>query len=130
MKSRHFKWVTHFLDDLRAKRLEGPRQLLGVWQAQERRHFRDIIIRDETWVYLGMKPGTIWLPADTELPVLAKKTIVSEKRILIVFWGIQGITHDCWLSTDGALDSLFFCEEVLRPLAQKMQPNSKKSANP
>jgi hypothetical protein len=30
-KSRHFKWVPHFLDDdLRAKRLDGARQLLDV----------------------------------------------------------------------------------------------------
>jgi hypothetical protein len=36
MKSRHFKWVPHFLDDdLRDKRLEGVRQLLGVLQAQD-----------------------------------------------------------------------------------------------
>jgi hypothetical protein len=31
MKSRHFNWVPHFLDnDLRVKRLEGARQLLDV----------------------------------------------------------------------------------------------------
>jgi hypothetical protein len=34
MKSWHFKWVPHFLDDdLRAKRLEGAEQLLDVLQA-------------------------------------------------------------------------------------------------
>jgi hypothetical protein len=44
MKSRRFKWVHHFLDDdLRAKRLEDARQLLGVLQAQERCHLRDLI---------------------------------------------------------------------------------------
>jgi hypothetical protein len=43
MKSRHFKWVSHFLDDdLRAKRLKGARQLLAVLQAQERCHIRDL----------------------------------------------------------------------------------------
>jgi hypothetical protein len=36
MKSRHFKWALLFLDeDLRAKRLEGARQLLDVLQEQE-----------------------------------------------------------------------------------------------
>jgi hypothetical protein len=34
MKSRHFKWVSHFLDDdLRAKRWEGAQQLSNVLQA-------------------------------------------------------------------------------------------------
>jgi hypothetical protein len=49
MKSRHFKCVPLFLDaDLTAKRLEVARQLLNVLQAQERCHFRDLIIGDET----------------------------------------------------------------------------------
>jgi hypothetical protein len=47
--------------------------------------------------------------------------------MLIVVWGIHGIAHDCWLPKDCALDSPFFCEEVLSPLAQKMQTNSRKN---
>jgi hypothetical protein len=38
--------------------------------------------------------------------------------MLIAFWGIHGIAHDYWLPKDNTLDSSFFCEEVLRPLAQ------------
>jgi hypothetical protein len=128
MKSRYFKWVPHFLDDnLRAKRLEGARQLLDVLQAQERCHLRDLITRDETRIYLDIKPATIWLPADAELPVRVKRTIASERRMPIVFWGIHGITHYCWLPKDNILNSLFFCEEVLSPVAHKMQPDSKKA---
>jgi hypothetical protein len=60
IKSRHSKWVSHFLDDdLRTKRLEGAWQLLDVLQAQERCHFRDRITGDETWVSLDIKSGTI-----------------------------------------------------------------------
>jgi hypothetical protein len=60
MKSRRFKWVPHFLDDdLRAKRLEGSRQLVDALQTQGRRHFRDLIPGDGAQVYLDMKPGTL-----------------------------------------------------------------------
>jgi hypothetical protein len=76
MKTQYFKWVPHFLDnDLRAKRLEGVRQFLDVLQAEERCHFRDLIAGDETWIDFDMKPGTVWLPADAELPVPIKRTI-------------------------------------------------------
>jgi hypothetical protein len=77
-----------------------------------------------------MKPGTVWLPTGAELPVRVKRTIVSKKWMLIVFWGIHGIAHYYyyWLPKDSTLDSRFFCEELLRPFAQKMQPNSKKFA--
>jgi hypothetical protein len=78
---------------------------------------------------LAMKPETIWIPADAELPVRVKRTIAGERRMLIVFWGIHGMAHYCWIPRDSTLDSPFFCEEALRPLAQKMQPNSKSSAN-
>jgi hypothetical protein len=77
-----------------------------------------------------MKAGTIWLPADADLRVCVNGTIASEKRMLIVFWGIHGIAHDRWLPKDNTLDSPFFCEEVLSPLAQKMQPNSKQTRKP
>jgi hypothetical protein len=56
---------------------------------------------------LDMKLGTIWLPADAELPVRIKRIIASEKPMLIVFWGIHAITHDCWLPEDSTVDSSF-----------------------
>jgi hypothetical protein len=112
MRSRHFKSVPLFLDDdLSKKRLEGARQPLDVLQAQDRSHFRDLITGDETWVSLDMKPMTIWLPADAELPVRVKGIIASEKRMPIVFWGIHGIAHYCWPAKDNTLDSPFFMKK-------------------
>jgi hypothetical protein len=61
-----------------------------------------------------MNPGTIWLPADAKLPVRVTRTIPSEKRMLIIFWGIHGIAHYCWIPKNSTLDSPFcFCEEIL-----------------
>jgi hypothetical protein len=101
MKSRHFNWVPHFRDDdLRAKPMEGVRQLLAVLQPQETCRFRDLMTGYETWVDLDMKPGIAWLPADAELPVRVKRTTASEKRMLIILWGIHGIGHYRWLPKD------------------------------
>jgi histone-lysine N-methyltransferase SETMAR len=129
MKIRHFKWVPHFLgDDLRAKRLDGAQQLLDVLQAQKRCHFRDLIPGDETWVYLDVKPGAIWLPADAELPVRVKRTIASEK----VCWPFPGeFTGSHTIAgSHTTLNPPFLCEEVPSLLAQKMQPNSRKICKP
>jgi hypothetical protein len=60
-----------------------------------------------------MKPGTIWLPPDAELPVRINGAIANEKCMLVVFWGIYGIAHYCWLPKDSILDSPFFGEEML-----------------
>jgi hypothetical protein len=80
--------------------------------AQERCYFRGLVTGDETWVSLDMKPGTIWLPDDSELPVRVKKGIASKKHMLTVFWGILGIAHCCWPPKDSTLDSPCFCESV------------------
>jgi hypothetical protein len=77
-----------------------------------------------------MRQGIVWLPADAELPVRVKRTIASEKPMLVVFWGIHGIARDCWLPKDNTLESSFFCEEVFSPFAQKMHRNSKKTRKP
>jgi hypothetical protein len=74
-----------------------------------------------------MKPGIILVPADAELPVRVERTIASEKRMLVVFWGIHGIVHYCYLPKDRTFDLPLFCEKVLSPFAQKMRPNSKSS---
>jgi hypothetical protein len=73
-----------------------------------------------------MKPRIAWLSADAELLLRVKRTITSEKRMLIVFWGIQGIKHYSSLPKESILNSTFFCKEVLDPIARKLQPNSKK----
>jgi hypothetical protein len=70
-----------------AKRWEGARELLDVLKSQNKHYFRDLITGYETWVGLDMKLRTVWLSADAELPVRVKRTIASEKRILMVFWG-------------------------------------------
>jgi hypothetical protein len=60
-----------------------------------------------------MKPSTIWLLADAEQPIRVKRTTAGEKRMLIVFWGIHGITDYCWLPKDNILDSTFFVKKML-----------------
>jgi histone-lysine N-methyltransferase SETMAR len=53
--------------------------------------------------------------------------MASEKRMLIVFWGIHGIIHYSWLPKDSTLDSPFSCEKILGPLAQKCNQVPKNS---
>jgi hypothetical protein len=102
--------------------MEGVRQLLDVLQVQERCRFRDLIAGDERLVYLNMNPGTIWLPADAELSVRVKRTIVSDKRMLIIFWGIHGIAHYGWISKENTLDSSFFVKKCLVHSLRKCSP--------
>jgi hypothetical protein len=72
-----------------------------------------------------MKPRTLWLPADAELPVRAKRTIASEKRMLIVFCAIHAIADYCWLPKDSTLESSFLYEDVLNVLSTRSENAAK-----
>jgi hypothetical protein len=76
-----------------------------------------------------MKPRTIWLPADAELPVHVKRQLQA-KAHTDHFLGNSRDRTLLLAPKDSTLDSPFFCEEVLSPLVQQMQPNSKKTRKP
>jgi len=119
MKSRHFKWVPHLLtQELREKRSAECRALLDILKLQRENDFRDIVTGDESWIFLDSKPKSVWLASDAALPVRVSQTIGAEKRMLIVFWGVQGIVYKAWLPKNESITASFFCDDVLPHLAE------------
>jgi hypothetical protein len=74
------------------KWVDGSRTLLDALEAQQRIKFRDIVTDDESWIYLHMSPNSIWIGVEETAPTRPKRTIPSIKAMLIVFWGIRGVT--------------------------------------
>jgi hypothetical protein len=73
-----------------------------------------------------MKPETIWLPADAKPAVRVKKDNCKRKAHADCLLG-NSLDRTLLLTPkDSTPESPFFYKEVLGPLAQKMQPNSKK----
>jgi hypothetical protein len=130
LKSRHFKWAPHFFWWWFENKTIGgcptaSRRPAGTRQMPFSRSNYRRWDTGRSWHGARDYLASGW--CRTTSP--CQKDKCKWKRMLIVFWGIHRIAHDCWLPKDSILDSPFFCEEVLSPLAQKMQPNSKKLAN-
>jgi hypothetical protein len=51
-----------------SKCVEGSRAILGTLETQQRIEFRDIVIEDESWIYLDTNPNSIWIGAGEKVP--------------------------------------------------------------
>jgi hypothetical protein len=96
-------------------------------RAQNKIVVRDIKTGDENWIYFDEGPGSIWRSSEQQAPARLRLTIASEKRMLVVFWGVQGIVDRVWLPNDMRLNAELSLPEVLEPISQKLRPGS--SAN-
>jgi hypothetical protein len=72
--------------ELREERVNGFQVFLDVLRQQEKIHFCDIIIGDESWIFTDAAPSSIWLSLDEELPIYPRLTISADKSMLVVFW--------------------------------------------
>jgi len=125
MVSRHLRWVPHMLtEELRAKRCTQAKELRKVLKAQQKIGWRDIITGDESWIHYDINPSSIWTVPGDEVPVRPRITVQSEKRMLIVFWGISGIVHRCWLPKGERLNAEFVLNNVLQPISDLLQSDA------
>jgi hypothetical protein len=88
--------------ELRDQRVKDAQALLDVLRQQEKTHFRDTITGDESWIFTDTAPSSIWWLFGEELPTLPRRTISTDKRMLITLWGINGFIHVNWLHMDDA----------------------------
>jgi hypothetical protein len=107
----------------RCQRVKGARALLDVFRRQEKTRFRDIITGDESWTFIDTAPSFTWLSLDEELPTRSRRTIRADKRMLIAFWGIKGLVYVNWLPNDVRINGLYFRDEILIHISQKLQIN-------
>jgi hypothetical protein len=95
--------------------------LLGVFRQQEKTRFWDIAIGDESWIFISTAPSFAWLSFDEELSTRPGRIISTDKRMLIAFWGIKGLVYVNWLPKDVRINGLYFWDEILIPISQKLQ---------
>jgi hypothetical protein len=91
MQPRHFRLVPHVLTrELRDQRVQGARAILDVLRQQEKTHFRDIISRDESWIFIDIVPSSIGLSLDGELPVRPRRIISTDITHTRLEWAEGG----------------------------------------
>jgi histone-lysine N-methyltransferase SETMAR len=61
-------------------------------ERQKQRSWHDIVTLDESWFYLNLNTDheLIWLQTDGEIPERERRTIQSEKVMLMIVWNSSG----------------------------------------
>jgi hypothetical protein len=125
------KWIPHMLtNDLREKRITEADALFNVLKAQERIHFRDVITGDESWFYIQQKRPRMWVLTADNLPEIPKTTIATQKVMLTVFFGINGVVLTNWMIPPNSLNASYFLNEILVPLSHSIHGVHPKQHSP
>jgi hypothetical protein len=59
-------------------------------KGQRDRAWQNIITLDESWFYLSMGCGFVWLPRDEKVPEREQHTIQSKKFMVTIVWNPRG----------------------------------------
>jgi hypothetical protein len=104
--------------------VKGSRALLDVLPQGKKTHFRDIITGDDSPVLIDAAPSPIWLSSDDELPTHPRHPINADRSVIVALWGIKGLAHVNWLRKDARINAVYFRDEALIQISQKLQTNA------
>jgi hypothetical protein len=104
--------------------VKGSRALLNAFPQHKKTHFRDVITGDDSPVFINAAPSPIWLSSDDELPTHPQHPINADGRVIIALWRIQGLAHVNWLRKDARINAVYFRDETLIQISQKLQTNA------
>jgi hypothetical protein len=68
----------------------------------------------------------IWIGAEETAPTRPRAKIASTKAMLIVFWGIRGVTLLDWLSQGASFNGAYFDEHILQVMASELHAGEEK----
>ena len=77
-----------------------------------------VITSDESWLFLDHTPEGKWARSREDVEPRARRTIGSEKVMLVVFWGIRGLILLEALQEGESYDSDYLCDVILPRLSE------------
>ncbi|KAA6403262.1 MAG: putative mariner transposase [Streblomastix strix] len=86
----------------------------------KKNNYVGLVTGDECWLYLNHPTDSVWIGVDEQTPERARKVIGSQKVMITVSWGADGIWHIHALPHGKSMTSATFINDILRPLFGKM----------
>jgi hypothetical protein len=88
---RHLRWVPHFLTaEQKQIRVQMAIKLLQILSVQSTRQWYDIVILDESWIYLFSEHDLMWTAPGEIVVDRERDTVQSAKFMLTVVWNPIG----------------------------------------
>ena len=111
------RWVPHLLtEEQKLKRVHDSQALYEVLIQCQSRQFRNILTGDQSWFSFtyGMKGA--WVMPEDDNPEFDGSKISSNKIMVTVIWGVNGIYLVDFLEEGYHFNSTYFIEHILLPL--------------
>jgi hypothetical protein len=88
---RHLRWVPHFLTaEQKRIRVGRSRELLRVLLVEMAHQWHDIVILEESWIYLYCEHDLMWMAPGEIVPDRERQTLQSPKLMLTIGWNPSG----------------------------------------
>jgi hypothetical protein len=97
----------------RRERVDKSTALLSLLAKAKRRAWQFIITGDESWFFYYTLHSKIWLPADADMPEVAKQLINTPKSMITIFWNPFDIQVLATLPEKTSFDAEYFIDYVL-----------------
>jgi hypothetical protein len=115
----NYRVVPHTLTEARRReRVEKSIALLSLLAKAKRRAWQFIITGDESWFFYYTSHSKIWLPADADMPEVAKRLINTPKIMITIFWNPFGIQVLVALPERTSFDAEYFIDYVITPIEE------------
>jgi hypothetical protein len=125
-KNVHVRWVPHQLtSELQATRLAKCRELLPIFEALKKNHFRKVVTGDENWFYLQTEHSTQWSVCRDDVATQTNPTIGTPKFMLTVMWGIKAFHVVDLMTSQNQFNLQYFVEHIRVPLVQEIFPHGR-----
>lgn len=121
-KKVNLKSIPHELtEDLKRKRIEISEKLFKILIDVPEKEKRNILTMDESWIFFDNPPTSKFISDDEERPKKVKKSIGSQKILLIVIWSTCAIEFIDFLPRKKKFNRDYFSEKLLPELFTKIK---------
>jgi hypothetical protein len=123
MSRRHGRWVPHLLTQgEKDKRTVSSKQMLETLRAHRKTSFQYLYTGDESWILYTYNQRSFWIAPWEQVPEVERPTHHQKKQMLSVFFNGTGHYVTDWLPEGRTMNSPYYVEEVLTPLADSCYP--------
>jgi histone-lysine N-methyltransferase SETMAR len=109
--------------------METCRELLSLLKAHKKNNFQRCVTEDESWFTLEFHHSAKWSVSQGDVPQKAKQQIGTQKFMLSVIWGIDGLHVVGLMIEQHSYNTQYFLGQryILEPLLLPVFPDGRKS---
>jgi histone-lysine N-methyltransferase SETMAR len=119
---RSLRWIPHTLSQSnKIQRVELSKQLLELLRTAKKNNYRFFVTGDESWFSYTFSNNSQWVKKGMQPGTRVRRSFATPKVMITIFWSVDGIrVIDC-LESGQTINSDYFTEHIMKPIAESPQ---------